>query len=64
MSGVVGWPNMNTNSFLVSGRDFKFGVCDKGVKTLVPPDEEPRVIDEFEGEVPLGYSVDLIGGFL
>jgi hypothetical protein len=64
MSGVVYWPNANTNLFLVSGWDFKFGVCDKGVKTLVLPDEEPRVVDEFKGKVPLRGGVDLIGRFL
>jgi hypothetical protein len=49
MVGVVGWPNTNTNSFLVAHRDFKFGICDKGVKGFIPMDEEPRVVDEFEG---------------
>jgi hypothetical protein len=49
MSGVVGWPNSNTNSFLVSRRDFKLRISDKGVKCVVPPDEEPGVIDEFKG---------------
>jgi hypothetical protein len=45
-------------------RDFKFGVGNKGVEGFVPPDEEPGVIDEFEGEVSLGHSVNAIGGFL
>jgi hypothetical protein len=49
VSGVVGWPNSNTNSFLVTRGDFKFRVGDKGVKSFVPPDEEPGIIDEFEG---------------
>jgi hypothetical protein len=49
MSGVVGQPNTNTNSFLVNHRDFEFGVCDEGVKGFVPPDEEPGVVDKFEG---------------
>jgi hypothetical protein len=49
MLGVVGWPNANTNSFLVAHRDLKFGVSDKGIEGVIPPDEEPRVIDEFEG---------------
>jgi hypothetical protein len=49
MSGVVGWPSMNTNTFLIARRDLKFGISDKGVKGFVPPDEEPRVVDEFKG---------------
>jgi hypothetical protein len=49
MSGIVGRPNVNTNAFLVSCGDFKFGVGDEGVKGLVPTDEEPRVIDKFKG---------------
>jgi hypothetical protein len=49
MLGVVGWPNANTNSFLVARGDFKFGVCDKCVKSLVPTDKEPGVVDEFKG---------------
>jgi hypothetical protein len=49
MSGVVGWPNSDTNSFLVGCGDFKLRICDKGVKYLVPLDEEPGVIDEFKG---------------
>jgi hypothetical protein len=31
MSGVMWWPGANTNSLLVSSRDFKFGVGDKGI---------------------------------
>jgi hypothetical protein len=34
---------------LISYGDLKFGVSDKGVKGVVPPDEEPGVVDEFEG---------------
>jgi hypothetical protein len=49
---------------LVNSGDLKFRVCDKGVKTLIPLDEEPRVIDEFKGKISLRGSVDLIGGFL
>jgi hypothetical protein len=49
MSGVVGCPSLNTNSFLVTRGDLKFRVSDKGVKYVVPPDEEPGVIDEFKG---------------
>jgi hypothetical protein len=49
MSGVVGWPNLDTNSFLVYYRDLKFGVGDKGVEGVVPPDKEPGVVDKFEG---------------
>jgi hypothetical protein len=49
MSGVMGWPNSNTNSFLVAHGDLKFGICDKGIKGVVPPDEEPRVVDKFKG---------------
>jgi hypothetical protein len=64
MSGVVWWPSANTDAFLISCRDLKFGVGDKGIKGFIPPDEEPGVIDEFEGEVSLGCSVDSIGGFL
>jgi hypothetical protein len=41
MSGVMGQPNTNTNSFLVGRGDLKFGVSDKGVKGVVPPDKEP-----------------------
>jgi hypothetical protein len=49
MSGVVGWPSVNTNTFLIARGDLKFRVSDKGVKVFVPPDEEPRVVDEFKG---------------
>jgi hypothetical protein len=49
MSGVVGWPSANTNSLLVSCRDLEFGVSDKGVEGVVPPDKEPGVVDEFKG---------------
>jgi hypothetical protein len=49
MSGVVGWPSSNTDSFLVTCRDLKFGVSDKGVKGVVPPDKEPGVVDKFKG---------------
>jgi hypothetical protein len=55
---------VNANSLLVGGRDLKFGVYDKGVKTLIPPDEEPRVIDEFKGKISLRGGVDSVGGFL
>jgi hypothetical protein len=49
MSRVVGWPNTDTNSFLVSCRDLKFGVGNKGIEGVVPPDKEPGVVDEFKG---------------
>jgi hypothetical protein len=49
VSGIVLWPNTNANSLLVPCRDFKFGVSYEGVKSLVPTDEEPRVVDEFKG---------------
>jgi hypothetical protein len=49
VSGVVGWPNANTNSLLISSRDFKFGVGDEGVKGVIPPDKKPGVVDKFEG---------------
>jgi hypothetical protein len=49
VSGVVRWPNANANALLVAYQDFKFGVGNKGVKSFVPPDEEPGVVDEFEG---------------
>jgi hypothetical protein len=49
MAGIVCWPNANANSLLVTGRDFEFGVSYEGVESLVPTDEEPRVVDEFEG---------------
>jgi hypothetical protein len=45
MSGVMGWPNMDTNSFLITSGDFKFRVSDKGIEGFVPPDEEPGVVD-------------------
>jgi hypothetical protein len=64
VSRIMGGPNVNTNALLVYCRDLELGVSDKGVKGLVPPDEEPRVVDEFKGEVPLGCGVDAIGGFL
>jgi hypothetical protein len=46
MSRVIRTPDVDTNSFLVVSWDLKFGVGDKGVKALIPPDEEPRVVDE------------------
>jgi hypothetical protein len=49
VSGIVARPNVNANALLVSRGDFKFGVGDEGVKGLVPPDEEPGVVDEFKG---------------
>jgi hypothetical protein len=49
VSGIVGRPNANTDAFLVSCRDFKFGVSYKGVEGFIPTDEEPRIIDEFKG---------------
>jgi hypothetical protein len=49
VSGVVRWPNLNTNLFLVAHGDLKLGVSNKGVEYVVPPDEKPRVVDEFEG---------------
>jgi hypothetical protein len=49
VSGVMGWPNSNTNSFLVAHGDLKLRVSDKGIECVIPPDEEPRVVDEFEG---------------
>ena len=45
----MGRPNANTDAFLVSCGDFKFGVGDEGVKGLIPPDEEPGGVDEFKG---------------
>jgi hypothetical protein len=56
MPGVVGWPGLYTNMFLVTSRDLKFRVSDKCIKGLVPPDKEPGVVDEFEGEVLNGYK--------
>jgi hypothetical protein len=41
MSGVVDWPNTNTNLFLVARGDLKFRVSDKGIEGVVPLDEEP-----------------------
>jgi hypothetical protein len=49
VSGVMGWPNSDTNSFLVSCRDLKLGVGDKGIESVVPPDKKPGVVDEFKG---------------
>jgi hypothetical protein len=49
MSGVMSWPSANTDMFLITCRDLKFRVSDKGVKGFVPPDKEPRVVDEFKG---------------
>jgi hypothetical protein len=49
MSGVVGWPSVNTNIFLIAHRDLKFGVSDKGIKGVIPLDKEPRVVDELKG---------------
>jgi hypothetical protein len=34
MSGIMGWPNANTNSFLVAHGDLKFRVSDKGVECV------------------------------
>jgi hypothetical protein len=53
MSGVVGWPNTDTNSFLVYCRDLKFRVGNKGVEGVVPLDKEPRVVDKLEEQVSL-----------
>jgi hypothetical protein len=55
---------VNTNSLLINSRDFKFRICDKGVKSFVPPDKEPGVVDEFKGNIPLRCGVNSIGGFL
>jgi hypothetical protein len=49
VSWIVAWPSLNTNTFLIPCGDFEFGVGDEGVKGFVPPDEEPGVIDKFEG---------------
>jgi hypothetical protein len=49
VSGIMGGPGANTDAFLVSCGDFKFGVGDEGVKDLVPPDKKPGVVDEFKG---------------
>jgi hypothetical protein len=64
MSRIMGWPNVNTNMFLVSSRDLKFGVSDKGVEGFVSPDKEPGVVNEFKGEVSLRGGVDLVGSLL
>jgi hypothetical protein len=64
VSGIVGRPDANTNALLVSGGDFKFGVSYESVEGVVPPNEEPRIIDEFKGEVSLGCGVDAIRSFL
>jgi hypothetical protein len=49
MSGIVWWPSVNTNSFLIAGRDLKFGVSDKGIEGFVLPDQELGVVDKFKG---------------
>jgi hypothetical protein len=49
MSGIVGWPNADANSFLISCGDLKFRIGHKGIKGVIPPDKEPGVIDELEG---------------
>jgi hypothetical protein len=49
MSRVMGWPNAHTNTFLIAHGDLKFRVGNKGVEGVVPPDEEPRVVDKFKG---------------
>jgi hypothetical protein len=49
MSGVMGWPNMYSNSLLVTCRDLKFGVSDEGIKGVISPDKEPGVVDKFKG---------------
>jgi hypothetical protein len=49
MSQVMSWPNTDTNSFLVTCGDLKFGVSDKGVEGVIPLDEEPQVVDKLEG---------------
>jgi hypothetical protein len=49
MSGVVDWPSANTNSLLVSCRDLKFGVGNKGIKGVVPLDKKPRVVNKLKG---------------
>jgi hypothetical protein len=53
VSGIVGRPNADTDAFLVSCGDLEFGVSYESIKGFVPMDEEPRVIDEFKGEVSL-----------
>jgi hypothetical protein len=64
MSGVMWWPDANTNTFLIARRDFKLRVGDKGIKGFVPPDKEPGVVDEFKREVPLWGGMDSIWSFL
>jgi hypothetical protein len=49
VSGIVAGPDVNANAFLVYCGDLKFGVGYESVEGLVPVDEEPGVIDEFEG---------------
>jgi hypothetical protein len=49
VSGVVRWPTTNTNALLIACGDLEFRVGDEGVKSFIPPDEEPRIVDEFEG---------------
>jgi hypothetical protein len=49
MSRIVGWPSMDTDLLLITRRDLKFRVCDKGVEGFVPLGEEPGVVDEFKG---------------
>jgi hypothetical protein len=49
----VRWPDANANALLVARRDFEFRVSDEGVEGFVPMDEEPGVVDEFKGEIPL-----------
>jgi hypothetical protein len=46
---------------LITSRDLKFGVGDKGVESFIPPDKEPGVIDKFKGEVSLRGGMDSIG---
>jgi hypothetical protein len=62
VSRVVGWPSANTNTFLITSRDFKFGVGDKGVESFILPDKEPGIVDKLKREVSLRGSVNLIGG--
>jgi hypothetical protein len=64
VSRVVWAPGADTNSFLVGVWDLKLRVSDKGVAALIPPYKEPRVVDEFEGKIPLRGGVDLIGRLL
>jgi hypothetical protein len=49
VSGVMAWPNANTNLLLIPCRDFEFRISYEGVESLVPTDEEPRVVDKFKG---------------